>query len=500
MNCILLFAVPLVAAVAAILNPAPRAAWRRNLLPITAAIHLFLVIRLWMGQPLAMWADIQPWLNADALGLIFLTLTSGLFFPAALYAVGDMRRYAEASAAAGISERVYVTGLLCFLFSMTAVCLAQDMGLMWVAVEATTLATAPLIYFRKSPGALEATWKYLLVCSVGIALALLGTFIMAAAAGEAGTVTLRIRGLAAVALDLNPRLLKAAFIFLLVGYGAKMGLAPMHTWLPDAHSESPSPVSALLSGTLLNGAFLAILRCVDIMQSAGLDSFANELLRLFGLLSMGIAGAFILGQKDFKRLLAYSSVEHMGIMAFGAGLGGAGLFAALFHAVNHTFAKGCLFLVAGNIMFRYHSKSTLTVQGVRRAMPLNGTLWLAGFLAICGLPPFGLFFSEFSILADCFSEGRHIEAALYLIFLAVVFIGMLGVVLGMLRGEPPPLAEGERAESPWMALIPLAALTVTLILGVGIPDFLGLKLSDATFIIDNNFRAIPGVRALEVIP
>ncbi len=495
MTSCLLLAVPLVFALLALAAPNRLAEARRTLLPAAAALHLGLVVRLWLG-PDAPLAGLGPWLNPDALGRLFLTLTSGLFLPASLYAVGDMRRYARQGAAAGVSQRVYVSCLLFFLFSMTAVCLGQDMGLIWVAVEATTLATAPLIYFRKSPGALEATWKYLLICSVGIALALLGTFLMAAAAGDSpdGGVVLRVRGLAELAPGMNPALLKAAFIFLLVGYGAKMGLAPMHTWLPDAHSESPSPVSALLSGTLLNGAFLAILRAVDIMQSAGMDDFANELLRLFGLLSMGLAGAFIVGQRDFKRLLAYSSVEHMGILAFGVGLGGAGLWAALFHAANHTFAKGCLFLVAGNIMYRYHSKSTLTVAGVRRGMPWNGALWLAGFLAICGMPPFGTFLSEFGILVAAFGQGRWLEGALFLAFLAVVFIGMLTSVLGMLRGEPPPLAEGEKAESPWMALPPLAALAVVLLLGMGVPDFLGSSLTEAARIIDQTFHAMPGIK------
>ncbi len=457
--------------------------------------HLGLTARLWLGHSIVPESIVQ-WVTPDQAGLLFLTLTSGLFVPAALYAVGDMKRYAAAGYREGVSERIYVAGMLFFLFAMTAVCLAQDMGLMWVAVEATTLATAPLIYFRKSPGALEATWKYLLICSVGIALALLGTFILAVAAAEAssGVLTLRIRSLAYLAPLMDPALVKAAFIFLLVGYGAKMGLAPMHTWLPDAHSESPSPVSALLSGTLLNGAFLAILRTADIVQSAGLDEFSNGLLRLFGLVSMAVAGAFILGQRDFKRLLAYSSVEHMGILAFGAGLGGAGLWAALFHAVNHTFAKGCLFLTAGNIMFRYHAKSTLTVSGVRRGMPINGALWLAGFLAICGLPPFGIFLSEFAIIIASFQSGRSWEGALFLLFLAIVFIGMLSVVLGMLRGEAPPLAEGEKAESVRMALPPLIALSLVLVLGLGIPEFLSTALSEATVIIDNTFASLPGIR------
>jgi hydrogenase-4 component F len=268
----------------------------------------------------------------------------------------------------------------------------------------------------------------------------------------------------------------------------------MHSWLPDAHSEAPSPVSALLSGALLNCALLGILRLHQLSLAAGFGEFSRELFVMFGLFSMGLAGAFILGQRDFKRLLAYSSVEHMGILAFGVGLGGAGLWAALLHAVNHTFAKGCLFLTAGNIMFRYHAKSTLTVSGVRRAMPLNGALWLAGFLAICGLPPFGLFFSEFAMLAAAFGQGRHLEGALYLLFLAVVFVGMLTVVLGMLRGEPPPLEEGAGAESPWMALPAMAAIAVVLALGMGVPEFLSHTLDQAAVIIDQTFSAMPGIR------
>ncbi len=291
-----------------------------------------------------------------------------------------------------------------------------------------------------------------------------------------------------------------------------MGLAPMHTWLPDAHSEAPSPVSALLSGALLNGAFLAILRAAGIMNAAGLGDFVGELLRLFGLFSIALAGAFILGQKDFKRLLAYSSVEHMGILAFAAGLGGNGLWAALLHAANHTAAKGCLFLTAGNIYYRYHSKSVLAVSGLRRAMPLSGPLWLAGFLAICALPPFGMFYPEFATLKTAFADGRDIEAALFLVFLAVVFVGMLKTVLAMLRGpDSQALAadggEGEGdgegdsagdrreadADSLWMALPPLILVLCALLLGFGLPDVLARILAGATAAIEPGFAGMPGV-------
>ena len=239
-------------------------------------------------------------------------------------------------------EAVFAGCLLLFLATMTLVTVSRHLGLMWVGVEATTLASAPLIYFHRHHRSLEATWKYLLICSVGIALALLGNFFVAVAARSAGgpMIHLTIDDLVAHAGSLNPLWLKAAFLFFLVGYGTKMGLAPLHTWLPDAHSEAPSVVSALLSGALLNCAFLTILRTHSLLSAAGLAAFSSDLLVLFGLLSMAVAAVFILGQADFKRMLAYSSVEHMGILALGIGIGGAATFGAMLHAVNHSLDQG----------------------------------------------------------------------------------------------------------------------------------------------------------------
>lgn len=510
MTILLLMAIPFGAALLALATPNSLARWRRLLPPVAAALHLGLVVRIVLaGVVNEPWA--ADWIDLDPLGLLFTGITSILFFVVAIYLLGDLPRYAPDPDGTGRSgsERVYIACLLFFLFTMTAVCLASDMGIIWVAVEATTLATAPLIYFRRNQGSLEATWKYLLICSVGIALALLGTFLLAVAAGDApgGEVTLNVNRLTAVVAGANPTWLKAAFIFIIIGYGAKMGLAPMHTWLPDAHSEAPSPVSALLSGALLNGAFLAILRTLTVMDAAGLGDFAGELLRLFGLLSMGVAGAFILGQNDFKRLLAYSSVEHMGILAFAAGLGGTGVWAALLHAVNHTFIKGCLFLAAGNIYFRYHTKSVLSVTGLRRAMPYSGTLWLVGFMAICGLPPFGLFFPEFATIRTAFGDGHVLEGILFLLFLAVVFIGMLKTFLAMLRGAAPASLDASHGEAggenntpktdsgdPFhMALPSVVLMALTLACGLGLPDFLGRLLTASTRLVDPFFTALPGI-------
>ena len=248
---------------------------------------------------------------------------------------------------------------------------------------------------------------------------------------------------------LNSEWVKVGFLLLLVGYGTKMGLAPLHTWLPDAHSEAPSPVSALLSGALLNCAFLGILRGLQICNATELGGFARELLLGFGILSMLVAAIFLLRPVDFKRMLAYSSVEHMGILSVGIGLGGAGTSAALFHAVNHSLTKSMLFLVAGNIVAFYKTKSVNQVHGMLRKIPLSGVLWVAGFLAITGSPPFGTFLSEFAILRAAVAQGHGIVVVMYLALLALAFIGMAGAFLRMAQGPGESSAMPIPASSTW---------------------------------------------------
>jgi len=354
------------------------------------------------------------------------------------------------------------------------VTVCRHLGLLWVAIEATTLASARLIYFHRHPRSLEATWKYLLVCSVGLALALLGNFFLGVAALTAGperhSVGLEITPLLSHAASLQIPWLKASFILILVGYGTKMGLAPMHTWLPDAHSESPSLVSALLSGAVLNCAFLGVLRFYQICVAAGQAAFAQDLLVLLGIVSMGVAAVFILGQTDYKRLLAYSSVEHMGILALGVGLGGIGTYGSVFHALNHSLAKGMLFLVAGNFLTVYHSKNIPQVRGVIRRLPLSGWLWVAGFLALTGTPPFGPFFSEFTILRAAFEQRREGVAILYLSLLALIFIGMATAFLRMAQRAPDSDPQAGIERLPWCRQYPPALLgTLVLALGVYLP-------------------------------
>jgi hydrogenase-4 component F len=448
---------------------------RRALLVAAAGTHLAMVVACWVARP----APVpRGWLALDAAGLLFLTVTSGLFLAASVYAAGYLAREVHAARADfeegtlfdNGPEAIFTGCLLMFLATMTLVTVSQHLGLLWVAVEATTLASAPLIHFHRHHRSLEATWKYLLVCSVGIALALLGTFFLAVAAarpgeGEASMVLARMIDSAA---SFNRPWLKIAFVFILVGYGTKMGLAPLHTWLPDAHAESPSVASALLSGALLNCAFLAVLRVHTVLAAAGLAEFSAELLRLLGLFSMAVAAVFILGQTDYKRMLAYSSVEHMGILALGVGLGAAGSFGSLLHAVNHSVVKAMLFMLAGNILAEYHTKATAEVRGAARVLPVTGALWLAGLLAITGAPPFGPFVSELAIARAAADGGRFVTLALYLLFLAVAFVGMGRIMVTMAQG-PRPEALAVAAE-PRSAVLPAAALAVvSLLLGLAPP-------------------------------
>ncbi len=453
---------------------------RRGLLVGAALAHSALTSVAWAQRSAASAAG--DWFALDAPGLFFLSVSSALFLLAAIYAAGFLRREgAEGSGGrrgegaapfTNASEAAFTGCLLLFLATMTLVSMSQHFGFLWVAVEATTLASAPLIYFHRQTRSLEATWKYLVVCSVGIALALLGNFFLAVAATTPfGEPTPLVLGrLMARGGELHIPWLKAAFLFFLVGYGTKMGLAPLHTWLPDAHSEAPAVVSALLSGALLNCAFLGILRAQQVCAAAGQSLFGQELLQGFGLLSMGLAGAFILGQADYKRMLAYSSVEHMGILALGVGLGGTGTFGAMLHAMNHSLAKAMLFFVSGNILAIYRTKSAADVRGLTRILPASGVLWVAGFLAITGSPPFGLFLSEFTILRAALTEGRPAVAVLYLAFLALIFVGMATIFLRMAQGAPSPGLIGRRVREPLLSVLPPAVLgAMVLALGVYVP-------------------------------
>jgi len=407
------------------------------------------------------------WLGLDALSTLTLLTTTTLFLAAAVYAQGYLSRRSDRD------NRVFVGGLLVLLGAMTVVALSRHLGLTWVAMEAATLATAPLIYFNQNARSLEAAWKYLLIGSLGIALALLGTFFLAlSGAAPGGPRSLLVDELVAAGPSLSRPWVRAAFVFLLVGYGTKMGLAPLHSWKPDAYGEAPGLLGALLAGGLTNFAFLAIVRVFQVTRAAGEDAFARDALVGLGLFSIALAAVFVVGQKDFKRMLAYSSVEHMGILALGLGLGGVAAAGAFFHAMNNGLTKGVVFLSAGNIHRAFGSKTTDDVRGAARVLPISGPLFLAGFLAVTGSPPFAPFFSEFAILNGAFGEGRFLVGALLLAFLAVIFVGMGTTVLAVVQGDPPGNAAGvPLSRENWlMAAPPLVLMVLVLLLGLFLPQ------------------------------
>ena len=460
---------------------------RRILWVCTALVHFVLTLLVITNtlQPI-----LNTWIGLDALSTIFITLTSILFLGITAYGIqyvsreriepvmnqdGDDERLSR-----HVPEAIFTGCILLFFSSMSLVILSRHIALQWVAIEATTLTSTPLIYYHRHRRSLEAAWKYLIICSVAIALSLLGVFFIKVSIPhsiEGFTIDI----LVPQAHQLNTKLLEIAFIFFLVGYGAKMGLAPMHTWLPDAHSEAPAPVSALLSGALLNCSFIGILRLQELCVAAGTGSFGRQLLVIFGLLSMGLAGIFMLHALDYKRLLAYSSIEHMGILALGVGIGGTGVFGSFLHAINHSLVKVLLFLTAGNIQAAFHTKKITDIKGLLHSMPVTGLLWFAGFLSITGSPPFGTFLSEFLILNAIVVQGRWIVSGMYLLFLSMACIGMLRPFIQMSFGKP----ERTVSEEPILSVVPQAIfIMLSFLLCFYIPRFLTDILDKASILFD----------------
>ncbi|MGH7500081.1 MAG: proton-conducting transporter membrane subunit, partial [Gemmatimonadales bacterium] len=384
MRLLALLLVPSVAAVAAY---AQRSARLRNVwLLAAAAVHLGLVGSLWVTPSAPVFGD---WLALDALGLVVLTVVTILFAVVAVYAVGYLRIESPRGG------RAFISCLLAFLVSTSLVTLSHHLALLWVGMEATTLALAPLVFHRHDRRSLEAVWKYLVLSSVGIALALFGTFFLAAAQAEGRP--LLIEDLVLTARSMHPSLLRAAFVFLLVGFGTKMGLAPLHAWKPDTYGEAPSLVAALMAGALTSCAFLGLARVAQVMSAAGQTAFMQPILLVFGLFSLVVAAAFMIGQTDLKRLLAYSSVEHMGLLVLGLGLGGSGAYGTVLHVLNNGLTKGLMFLTVGNIVLVTGTSHVPSMRGVLRRAPTSGVLLLAGLFAVTGSPPFGPFVSEFTI-------------------------------------------------------------------------------------------------------
>ena len=441
------FLLPLLTGLAALFLPVRVG---RIVLVVTALLHLQMTILNWLNP----FTPIFPGFFGSApAGLLVLLVTSFIFVFISLYAVFYMQEQEMQS------ESIFIGCMLLFLGTMSMVALAEHPLILWIAIEATTLVSAPLIFINRSKKALEATWKYVLICSVGIALALLGFFFITLSLDRAGIdVPLTFSALNTAARQLDPVWLKTGFIFVLIGFGTKMGLAPMHTWLPDAHSEAPSPASALLSGALLNCAFLGIYKVHTLMYLAGLGDFSGSLLIAFGLFSILVAGIFIMRQSDYKRMLAYSSIENMGVIAFGVGIGGLALYGAMLHLIHHSVLKSSLFLSAGNLLLGFGTKLVAKAGNMVRLMPKTFVAFFGGFIGISGLPPFGIFLSELLIVLGAFQTGHPVAAGLFIASLLLVVAGFAQIVTSMSFG---PCQEEILVQEQLLRVVPPFALLLT---------------------------------------
>jgi hydrogenase-4 component F len=412
------------------------------------------------------------WLGFDPLARAVLPVVSLLFLVCAAYAVPYLRIRSERP------NRVFVALLLAILGLLSAGHQARHLGLLWIATEAVTLAAVPLLHFNGTPRAFEATWKYLLVGGTGIALSLLGSFCLGYASLRGGGIgDLTFTALAAQGVGLSRSWVLIAWVLLLVGYGTKMGLAPMHTWKPDSYGEAPGIVGAILAGAITTVAFTAILRVRSVIGAAGEGAIADRTLLVLGLFSTLVAALFLLGTRDFKRMLAYSSVEHMGILSIGAAFGGAGVAAALFHVWSNALTKGSLFLSAGNIRRAAGSPSMDNVRGMSVITPRSAALFVTGLFAITACPPFAPFFSELQVVRAGFnSPSSHgIAVTIFLVCLLLTFFGMTRVVFGIVDGRPRSAARanGKRfVETAGVLAPPFLLLGLSLWLGLFTPAIL----------------------------
>ena len=423
----------------------------------------------------------------DALSAVVMTIVALVGLTAALHSIGYIRLERLDGALDDRQFRLYYTWYHLFIGTMMMVTIFNNLGLLWVSIEATTLVSAFLIAIYRKGEALEAAWKYLMVCSAGIVFALLGIVILyIAGVQELGpsNQVLNWTTLSNPALHLQPALVTLAFAFIMVGLGTKIGLFPMHFWLPDAHSQAPSPISAVLSGVLLNCAMLVLMRFETIAQHSVAGHFIQDLFIWFGLLSIIVAFPFILVQQDLKRMLAFSTVEHMGIIAVAVGIGGAvGFSAAMLQMFNHAMGKSLLFLLAGNLNQKYRTKSMVRIAGALRVLPFTGPVLLLASLAITGAPPFSVFTSEFAIFSAGFENGHGVVTSVSLMFVALIFTAMMFHLLKMSFGPAAreKLSVGEL--SPWHTYPLVIPLAFVVLFGLYQPHVAGSLIHQATQVL-----------------
>jgi len=408
----------------------------------------------------------------DPFNVFLVTLTAFVGLTTAIFSRPYMRVEMDHGRVSARRLRLYHSMYQLFITTMLIALTTNNMGLLWVAMEAATLSTVLLVTLYRTPASLEAGWKYFILCGVGIAQALFGTILLYFAAeralGADGSTALLWTHLNAVKGQLEPTVLGLAFVFLLVGYGTKVGLAPLHNWLPDAHAEGPTPISAVLSGLLLNVAIYAVVRCKVLVEGSLHSALPSRMLMGFGLLSVVLAVFFLWRQRDIKRLFAYSSIEHMGIVTFAFGMGGAvANFAALLHMTVHSLTKSAIFFAVGHAAQKAGSQVMDNIRGLITLSPTIGWGLMMGSLAILGMPPFGVFASEFLILTTAMREQP---------WATPILMAALGVAFAAIFGRVQPMVFGEttarRLPHPPALLPVFAHLAMVLVLGIWVPPYL----------------------------
>jgi hydrogenase-4 component F len=442
------------------------------------AVTVAVAVSVRNGSPLEI---ARHWLRLDSLGAVFLLATSFLYAAGGVFSIGYLRAGSQRRRGFRPFARRYYTYLNLFGWTMLIVPLMNDFATLWVAIELTTIVSVLLVALDRTDAALEAAWKYVVLASVGLGLALLSVIVLyGAGTGELGEGYLpRFERYVAVAPHLPHVPIEFAFLLAVVGFGTKVGFVPLHTWLPDAHSEAPSPVSALLSGALLANAFYAILRFYQVTAAVTGTSFPRHVLLVFGTLSLVLAALLVLRQESYKRLLAYSSVEHIGVIALGIGFGvRIAVFGALFHVVNHAAAKGLAFFGSGSLLRRFDTKEIDGVRGAAGALPFTGPMFLAAALALSGIPVSGIFRSEFQIVSGGLARPEYVWVALLIVFANVAFLGVVWHAGRMVLSPGDPSAP--RGETSWWMVAAMAACLVAVIgLGFHLPAELSSLLRSA---------------------
>ena len=485
---ILLLLVPLVATVIAFAAPLFSAKHGQLVAESAHVVSIAIIAIIALGLAATVLADgrlfaLGSWLYLDPLAAILVALIGVVGLLTGIYSLGYIRH--------DLASGTITPGQLCryygffnlFLCTMLCTVTANDIVMMWVGIEATTLGSAFLVGFYGQRASLEAAWKYVIICTVGVAFALYGTMLIYA---EASAVmpdpydASRWTSLVGHAASFDPGVMRLAFVFVLIGFGTKAGLFPMHAWLPDAHSEAPSPVSALLSGVLVNCALFVLIRYSAITTAATGPGLPHTLFLVLGGLSVAVGSFLIFVQHDLKRLLAYSTTENVGLIVLGLGIGGPlGTAAAILQMINHSLTKTLLFCGTGNVLMKYGTRDLRSIKGLAAIAPASGLLLIAGALALCGIPPFNIFVSEFMLFTAGLRAGYGWLMVLCLLLLTVTLAALLRFIDGALLGPRPdgiPTGDvGGLAVAPMLVLVALI-----LLFGVALPQPVSRLVASAT--------------------